>query len=131
MKYIIWLSCLFLFSCKSDEDAQLTNKWILNSYIKDSGSLVTNVSQPLYFTFTKENEINIELDVNTCSGDFTKSSEVLNLTNFDCTKACCDSALSITAYNLVVDSVKIYRINGKTLKLSGDYGTTLQLSLVE
>ena len=131
MKYIVWLSCLFLLSCKSDDDAKLNNKWLLDSFIRDSGSIVTNISSPLYFTFSKDSLVTVELNVNTCTGEYTKASEELFFSNFDCTKSCCDSLISTEAYQLFTDSIKIYRINGKTLKLLGDYGTALQLSLVE
>ena len=131
MKYIIWFSCLFLLSCKSDEDASLINKWKLDSYIKNSGSTVTNISFPLDFTFEKNNTVKVNLNINTCNGEYTKSSKTLTLKNFNCTKICCDSSVSLEAYELFIDSVKTYEINGNTLKLKGNYGTALQLSLFQ
>jgi heat shock protein HslJ len=131
MKYIVWLSCLFLFACKSDDDAILTNKWLLTSYVANSGSTVTLQPSPLYFTFSKEGTITVDLDVNSCTGQYTKDKDDLELSGFSCTEICCDSTSSLNVYQLFVDSVKTHDINGKTLKLSGYYGTALQLSLVE
>ena len=131
MKYIIWFSCFFLLSCKSDEDASLINKWKLDSYIKNSGSTVTLLSFPIHFVFEKDSTVKINLNVNTCNGEYTKSSKKLTLKNFNCTKICCDSVASIEAYELLVDSITTYEINGKTLKLKGNYGTAMQLSLFQ
>ena len=86
MKYIIWFSCFFLLSCKSDEDASLINKWKLDSYIKNSGSTVTLLSFPIHFVFEKDSTVKINLNVNTCNGEYTKSSKKLTLKNFNCTK---------------------------------------------
>ena len=131
MKYIVWFSCLLLFSCKTDDDVKLANKWTLDSYIKNSVSTVTNVPFPLYFTFKKDNVVQVNLNVNICEGLYEKASETIILNNFNCTKLCCDSSAYIEAYELFIDSVKTYHINGKTLKLKGDHGTVMQFSLVE
>lgn len=131
MKYIVWLSCLFLFSCKSEPDASLVNKWQLNSYLVNDASLVQNVPNPIFFTFEKDGSCIVDLDTNSCDGEFTKSSETITLVNFSCTKTCCDSTNSVTAFELFTDSITTYYINGETLKLKGEHGTAMQLSLVK
>jgi len=131
MKYIVWLSCLFLLSCESEADVKLRNKWRLDAYIENTVSLVTNISNPVFFSFNKDSTVIINLDKNTCSGLYIKSSETITLTDFTCSKECCDSTVSTTAFELFTDSIRTFHINGETLKLKGEHGTTMQLSLVK
>lgn len=131
MKWIVWFSCLFLFSCKSESDVKLSNKWQLESYVKNESSLVKNVPGFIYFTFMKDNTISVDLDLNTCFGLYTKSSKTLILTDFSCSEICCDSTIYLNAFELFTDSIRTYHINGETLKLKGKYGTTMQLTLVK
>lgn len=131
MKQFIWLSCLFLCACSKDDDASLINKWQLESYVKDYGSLVINVPTPVFFSFNKENILNIELEKNTCEGEFLKDGKSLSFSSFTCDTLCCDSTYSINGYNLLLDSINSHTIDGRVLKLKGNSDGVMHFKLID
>lgn len=128
---MIWFSCLFLCACGNDDDASLINKWQLESWVKDYGSIVTNVPTPVYFTFDKDDQLKIELEENTCTGSFNKGAEAIEFSSFNCTNNCCDSLYSIEGYNLLLDSITKHTIEGSRLKLTGNSDAAMHLKLID
>lgn len=131
MKQLIWISCLFLCACDNDENVSLANKWQLESWIKDYGSLVTNIPTAVYYTFDKDNQLTVELEKNDCVGTYTKGSKSISFSSFDCDSLCCDSSYSKNGFNLMLDSITTYSIEGRTLKLRGNSDAAMNFVLVD
>lgn len=128
MKYISIISCLFLFSCTKEEDANLINKWRLDSYIVDGSSTVVNIPTPVFYEFKNNQILVVEMAANTCSGSYSNTAEDISFNSFNCTEICCDSTYSENAYELMLDSVQTYNISGSVLQLKGPSHTVLQFT---
>lgn len=121
MTEISFFLCGFiLLACSASKTTSasmntLYKRWQLVSVTdKQTGKKQNFADKNLFVTFTKDNRLQFNLDVNSCEGKFVLSGKdeiLMNPTDFVCTQACCDSI----QINYI--AVKRYEIEGKTLKL--------------
>lgn len=132
MKYIAisLLSVLLLLGCKKDKTS-LFNTWKLKSYLGGPGQTVVNSGFNFTISFSKDSTYNAQLDINSCSGMFYKSSSEFTILGGNCTETCCDSLKSKEVWSLFLDSITSYEISGEQLKLRGENYINLDFSLVE
>ncbi|MCS6794562.1 MAG: hypothetical protein RMJ97_00480 [Raineya sp.] len=103
---------------QSSSNTRIYGKWQLISITQKNTNQKQDFStKNLFATFTQDNRLQFNLDVNSCEGKFIlvgKNEIQMQATDFVCTQACCDSI----RVNYV--AVKRYEIRGKTLKLFSD-----------
>jgi hypothetical protein len=124
-KFVVWLFLMFFVACRGQKtlsqnasQANIYGKWQLVSITeKNSGKKQDFSEKSLFATFTTDNRLQYNLDVNGCEGKFTlvgKDEIQMKATDFVCTQACCDTI----RINYI--AVKRYEVKGKMLKLFSD-----------
>jgi heat shock protein HslJ len=114
---ILALISLFLYGCdKNDNKRNLANtSWEVTTIV--FGDAQINAPAAYILHFYQDNSFGIQLDINSCGGEYTESKK--NRISFDyinCTEACCDSqfAQDIVEILLVSNS---YALNNNQLDI--------------
>lgn len=132
MKFItsILVFIIIISSCRK-EDSSLFNKWNLISYVKETGAVAKSGGFRLKLDLAKDKNYTVQLNTNSCFGEFTKGANEISFISSSCDSICCDSTFSKEAFALLVDSISKYEITGSSLKLKGGQFTTLHFALAE
>ncbi len=95
--------------------SKIYGRWQLISIIDKTTNKKQDVTDKnLLVTFTTEQRLQFNLDVNSCEGKFTlvgSDGITMNATDFVCTQACCDTI------RINYAAVKRYEVKGKILRL--------------
>lgn len=113
---------LVLFSCdKSESDTadSIFNTWEVVDFMSiESVSYAKNPDIPVLITFDLNETYQLNLDVNSCSGNYAISDNAhIEISTPGCTKMCCESDFSNKVAKML-PQVSSYTIEGNILKLN-------------
>jgi heat shock protein HslJ len=112
---------LAIFSCEkkeTDEKASIYGKWVATDFMSVESVLYEKKDgfNPV-IEFRSDGSYRLELDINSCQGDFTLSnSNSISLSASGCTKMCCDSEFS-KKFTQILPQVESYHVENNKLKM--------------
>lgn len=125
MKQFIFFCFLAVMAtaCQKNDDIELlTGEWRVTR-IRPLGEASQKAQADYILRFRIDGVYSLNLDVNNCGGPFFSDSiDRLDFGGVACTEICCDSPFA-ERMAVMLSSVSAFRINGRTLLMSGTAGT--------
>lgn len=120
-----------LISCsKGDEDTSIFGKWKVEGFVANTTSTSQTANTDVYFTFSNNKVVDIELEINNCSGTYSLDETKLVFDEIACTEACCDSDFS-TELTSLLTTIETYHFTNGDLNLAGPNDLNIRLIEVE
>ncbi|MEN8139193.1 MAG: META domain-containing protein [Bacteroidota bacterium] len=115
---------LTFFSCKKEDDKLTTDlietSWEVLKIKKQGESKYTDAENTYVMEFTGKTEFELNLDVNTCFGDYElKSDDYINFKSMACTEMCCDSEFAMDLSKILLNITEYYK-QGDELIFKGE-----------
>lgn len=129
MKNILILLVL-LSACKKESDGSLINKWKVSAYVKNNNSISQAAPNDIFITFYHNKTVALNLEINSCSSEYTVEKNNLTFAPFSCTEACCDSEFSSELIT-ILSEIKTYSSSENEVTLIGDNEQKIRLTLVQ
>ena len=119
------------FACKkTDTQTSIFKRWEVDGFVEHMDSITQNPASKIYVEFKENKTYKVELEINACSGTFSKEDKKLILSELACTEACCDSDLSTKLLPLMSKVGDYYFVN-EYLTLSGENKLSIRLKAAE
>jgi len=120
MKKLIAVSiwCLFLISCKKQEDKSLINVWEINSLVEDFNSVPINFNGSMHLVFYEDYTVELKNDTQSTVSTFEIiSGNQLKINSLDCEDCIWNENELKLIENLSL--IKNFSINQESLNLTG------------
>lgn len=117
----------FLMSCNKEIEPITENDWVVIGFKRDADAISKKPEIDYTFTFESKKQLSVRLDINLCGSEIKfKKNNILEVSGFGCTEACCDSEMAVMMISHL-QGENTYTLIGNRLDIRTREGSVIQL----